>query len=141
MTKSNKILIGILMVGLIILSGAGGLWTRLALAQTSEEPTAQASPEAPPGVDPETLQSLPPDFDWAAYAEYETRLTKCEMVDSIEWLPGNIKKPVQIQRCIGPSTDIFLQNPDLDSLPQIENPSQPPGIQPAAVEAVPASSK
>jgi len=135
MTKSNKILFGILMVGLIVLLGAGVLWTRLTLAQTGERPTAQASPEATPGIDPETLQSLPPDFDWDAYADYEARLTKCEMVDSIEWLPGNIKKPVQIQRCIGPSPFLFLENPDLESLPPAENVPVPSLIEPTATEA------
>lgn len=112
-----KFLVSILIVSIIALVVIGVFWTRRAFAQTGEEPTAQASPEATPGVDQETLQSLPPDFDWIAFAEYEARLTKCEMVDAIEWLPGNIKKTVQLQRCIAPSSSIFLENPNLESLP------------------------
>lgn len=141
MTIYNKILAGILMAGLIVLLGTGVIWTRLALAQSGDGPTTQASSEATPGINPETLQSLPPDFDWTAYAAYEARLTKCEMVDAIEWLPENITKTVQIQRCIGPSPELFLENPDLESLPPAENVPQPPLIQPAAVEAAPATSQ
>lgn len=79
-----KFLVSILIVSIIALVGIGVLWSHLALDQTGYELTTQASPEATPGVDSETLHSLPPDFDLAAFAEYEARLTKCEMVDSIE---------------------------------------------------------
>lgn len=130
-----KFRVSILIVSIIALVGMGVLWSHPALAQTGYEPTTQASPEATLGVDSETLHSLPPDFDWAAFAEYEARLTKCEMVDSIEWLPGNIKKPVQIQRCIGPSPFLFLESPHLESLPPTENVPQPPTTQPTMIEA------
>jgi len=132
-----KFLVSVLIVSIIALVGIGVFWSHLALAQTGDEPTTQASPEATPGVDSETLHSLSPDFDWDAYTEYEARLTKCEMVDAIKWLPENITKIVQIQRCIGPSPFIFLESPDLESLPPAENVPQPPTIQPKTIEAAP----
>ncbi len=135
--KILKFLISVLVISMIVLVGIGVFWQHLAIAQRGEEPTTQASPEAPPDVDPETLQSLPPDFDWAAFEEYEARLTKCEMVDSIEWLPGNITKTVQIQRCISPSPFVFLENPDLESLPPVENVPVPSLIEPIATETAP----
>ncbi len=101
---------------------------RSVFAQGNGEPAVQTTPE--PGE-----EILPPDFNWDAFNQFEARLTQCEMVDALEWLPGNIKKPVQIQRCIGPSPFLFLENPDLESLPPAENVPVPSLIEPTATEA------
>lgn len=128
MTKFVKILLGVFVLGAIgfILAGTG---YNPVFAQGNGGLAAQTTPE--PGE-----ETLPPDFDWAAFAKFEARLMQCEEIAQQAWETG---ETIQVQRCTGPSPYLFLENPNLERLPQIENLPLPHGIQPAAVEAAPAS--
>lgn len=127
MTKIIKILLGV-----FALCAAGFIMVGLykmdpVFAQGNDAPAAQTTPA--PGE-----EIVPPDFDWAAFEKFEARLMRCEEITQQAWETG---ETIQVQRCIAPSTSIFFENPNLESIPQVEDAPQPASIQPAAVEGAP----
>lgn len=95
--------------------------------------------EGNPGLAAQTTtepgeETLPPDFDWAAFTRFEARLMQCEEIAQKAWETG---KTIQVQRCIGPSPFTYLENPNVESIPQVEDAPQPANIQPAIIEAAP----
>jgi len=131
MTKIIKILLGVFALCAVSFILVESYRIYPVFAQENGGPTAQTTPEL-------NEESLPSDFDWAAFTKFEARLVQCEEIDQQAWETG---ETIQVQRCIGPSPYTFLENPNLERLPQVENLPQPAGIQPRAVEAAPVSSK